>query len=210
MATSPQAPLDLNLGVTGASGTRFAAALLRALASHRSVRSLHLVVSEHVWDNLRAELDRPDASREELERLLLDLPAGAEKVHRHGQTEMAAPIASGSHRSDGMVVLPCSMASLAAIAHGSGTSLIHRAADVTLKQRRPLLLCVRESPYNLIHLENMLRVARAGATIVPLTVTLYNRPGSVQEVIDQFIGRLMDLLGLESDHLARWRGIRAE
>lgn len=206
METSP-APLDLSLGVTGASGARFAAALLRDAAAHPRVGRVRLVISDHAWDNLRAELGRPSAPREELEAALLDVP-GREKIVQHGIGEMAAPISSGSHRSDGMVILPCSMASLAAIAGGSGTSLIHRAADVTLKQRRPLLLCVRESPYNLVHLENMVRAARAGATLVPVTVMLYNRPRSVDEVIDQFVGRVLDLLGLDPPGLTRWEGLR--
>lgn len=197
--------MDLNLGVTGASGARFAAAALRALVAHPGVARVRLVVSEHAWDNLRAETGRPDAGREELEEMLLG--AGGEKVVRYGPRQMAAPISSGSHRSDGMIVLPCSMATLAAIAAGVGTSLIHRAADVTLKQRRPLLLCIRESPYNLVHLENMSRAARAGATIVPVTVMLYNRPASVDDVIGQFVGRVLDLLGLDPADLPRWKGL---
>ncbi|MGD8374515.1 MAG: UbiX family flavin prenyltransferase [Acidobacteriota bacterium] len=201
-------PLDLTLGVTGASGARFAGAVLRDLAAHPDVGTIRLVISEHAWDNLRAELGRPQAAREELEEHLLAVPEGRGKIVRHGKTEMAAPISSGSHRSHGMIVLPCSMASLGAIAQGAGTSLVHRAADVALKQRRPLLLCVRESPYSVIHLENMVRAARAGATIVPITVMLYSRPASVEEVIDQFAARVLDLLGLEGGRLKRWDGLR--
>jgi len=200
------AGLDLNLGITGASGFRFGAAALRALAAHPRVARVRVVISDHAWDNFRAETGEAAASREQIETALFDLGEGAGKAVRYGAREMAAPIASGSHRSDGMVVLPCSMASLAAIAQGSGTTLIHRAADVALKQRRPLLLCVRESPYSDVHLENMARAARAGALIVPVTVMLYARPRSVEEVVDQFVGRVLDLLGLEASGLARWRG----
>jgi 4-hydroxy-3-polyprenylbenzoate decarboxylase len=199
--------LDLNLGVTGASGARLAAAAVRAFGADPQVGRLRVVISEHAWDNLRAELGRPGASREELEEALLGPRGGREKIVRHGAGEMAAPIASGSHRSDGMVVLPCSMASLAAIAQGVGTNLIHRAADVALKQRRPLLLCVRESPYNLVHLDNMVRAARAGATIVPVTLMLYQRPATVEAAIDQFVARVLDLLGLEPAGLVRWSGL---
>ena len=203
MATEPG--LDLNFGVTGASGSRFAAAALRSLCEHPRVDRVRLVVSDHAWDNLRAETGRAGATVAELQESLLG-PA-REKIISYGSRDMAAAISSGSHRSDGMVVLPCSMASLAAIAGGAGTTLIHRAADVTLKQRRPLLLCVRESPYNLVHLENMTRATRAGATIVPITVMLYNRPASVDEVIEQFSGRVLDLLGLPPAGLPRWKGL---
>jgi len=199
---------DLNLGITGASGARFAVAALRALAGDRRVGRVRVVVSEHAWDNLRAELGTPAAARDDLQAHLLGVPAGREKITLYGTGEMAAPISSGSHLSDGMVVLPCSVATLAAIASGVGTNLIHRAADVTLKQRRPLLLCVRESPYSLIHLENMERAARAGASIVPVTVMLYHRPGTVDEVIEQYVGRVLDLLGLGPDGLRRWAGLR--
>ena len=201
---------DLTLGITGASGARFAATALRALAAHPQVGVVRVVLSDPVWDNLRAELGKPDATREELERHLFDIPHGADKIVRHGPREMAAPPASGSHRSDGTLVLPCSMASLAAIANGTGTTLIHRAADVALKQRRPLLLGLRESPYNLVHVENMAKATRAGAILVPVTVMLYQRPASVEEVIDQYVGRVLDLLGLEPGDLPRWRGLHPD
>ena len=95
----------------------------------------------------------------------------------------------------------------ASIANGTSSTLTHRAADVALKQRRPLLLCVRESPYNLVHLENMVRAARAGATIFPVTILPYNRPVSTSDVIEQFVGRMMDLLGLDPPNLPRWKGL---
>lgn len=205
MATD--SPRDLNLGVTGASGARFAASALRALAAHPSVGRVRVVVSEHAWDNLRAELGEPGASRADLEARLFGVPAGAEKIVRYGSGDMAAPISSGSHPSDGMIVLPCSVATLAAIASGVGTNLIHRAADVALKQRRPLLLCVRESPYSPVHLDNMQRAARAGALVVPITVMLYARPASVDDVIEQFVGRVLDLLSLAPPGLPRWAGL---
>ena len=161
----PTRPLDLTLGVTGGSGAGFAAAALRALAGHPRVGQVRLVFSDHVWDNLRAEGGEGDVTRASVDALrerFLAVPEGREKITVYDPRDMAAPISSGSHRSDGMVVLPCSMSSLAAIANGMSSTLIHRAADVTLKQRRKLLLCVRESPYNLVHLENMVRAARAG------------------------------------------------
>ena len=205
MAT--ESGLDLNLGITGASGARFGAVALRALAGHPRVEHLRVVFSDYAWDNLRAETGRIGSDPEALREFFLDVPAGREKIVVYPSRDMAAPISSGSHRSDGMVVLPCSMSSLAAIASGNGSTLIHRAADVALKQRRPLLLCVRESPYNLVHLENMARAARAGATIVPVTVMLYNRPASVDDVIEHFVGRVLDLLGLDPADLPRWTGL---
>lgn len=199
--------LDLTLGVTGGSGTGFAAAALRALAGHPRVGQLRLVFSDHVWDNLRAESGTPEASIDDLRQRFLAVPEGREKISVYGSRDMAAPISSGSHRSDGMVVLPCSMSSLAAIANGTSSTLTHRAADVTLKQCRKLLLCVRESPYNLVHLENMVRVARAGAVIVPVTVLLYQRPSSVDDIIRLFVDRVLDLLGLEPEDMPRWQGL---
>jgi 4-hydroxy-3-polyprenylbenzoate decarboxylase len=204
---STERKLDLTLGVTGASGAGFAAAALRALCGHPRVGVVRLVFSDHVWDNLRAESGRADASSEALREEFLAAPEGRDKIVVHGSREMAAPISSGSHRSDGCVVLPCSMSSLAAIANGTSTTLIHRAADVALKQRRPLILCVRESPYNLIHLENMTRAARAGASVVPLTVALYQRPESVDDIIHANVGRVLDLLGLDPADMPRWKGL---
>ena len=202
-----QRKLDLTLGVTGGSGAGFAAAALAALAAHPEVGTVRTVFSDYVWDNLRAETGEMAATSSDLQARFLAVPVGREKIVVHDVREMAAPISSGSHRSDAMVVLPCSMSSLAAIAAGTSTTLIHRAADVCLKQGRQLVLCVRESPYSLIHVENMARVARAGATIMPVTVTLYNRPTSIDDVIQLFVGRVLDVLGLDVEGLPRWQGL---
>ncbi len=203
----PIRPPDLTLGVTGGSGAGFAAAALRALPGNPQVGQVRLVFSDHVWDNLRAESGESDASVDDLRESFLAVPEGHEKITVYGPRDMAAPISSGSHRSDGMVVLPCSMSSLAAIANGTSSTLTHRAADVTLKQCRKLLLCVRESPYNLVHLENMVRAARAGAVIVPVTVLLYQRPAGVDDIIRLFVCRVLDLLGLDPADMPRWKGL---
>ncbi len=203
----PTRPLDLTLGVTGGSGAGFAAAALRALAGNPRVGQVRLVFSDHVWDNLRAESGESDAGVDALRERFLAVPEGREKITVYDSRDMAAPISSGSHRSDGMVVLPCSMSSLAAIANGMSSTLTHRAADVTLKQGRKLLLCVRESPYNLVHLENMVRAARAGAVIVPVTVLLYQRPTGVDDIIRLFVCRVLDLLGLDPADMPRWKGL---
>lgn len=118
--------------------------------------------------------------------------------------DFTAPVASGSARFDAMVVLPCSMGTLAAIAHGYSGNLIHRAADVTLKERRPLLLAVRETPFNRTHLTNMLAVHDAGATIIPPLPAFYNRPTTVEEMVANFCGRLAEQLGIEVVGLPRW------
>ncbi len=206
-AAGRERKFDLTLGVTGGSGAGFAAAALRALAAHPDVATVRLVLSDYVWDNLRAETGETEATSADLKARFLDVPLGGDKIVVHDVREMAAPISSGSHRSDGMVVLPCSMSSLAAIAAGTSTTLIHRAADVCLKQKRRLLLCVRESPYSLIHVENMARAARAGATIMPVTVTLYNRPTSIDDIIQLFVGRVLDVLGLDITGMPRWQGL---
>jgi len=118
--------------------------------------------------------------------------------------DFTAPVASGSARFDGMVVLPCSMGTLAAIAHGFSGNLIHRAADVTLKERRPLLLAVRETPFNRTHLANMLMVHDAGATIIPPLPAFYNQPTTVRELVVNYCGRLAEQLGIEVNDLPRW------
>lgn len=153
---------------------------------------VHLIVSQAGWLVWDQELGLP---REEL----------LSKAHRcHDQGELAAPPASGSWQHQGMVVCPCSMASLAAIARGLGSNLIHRAADVTLKERRKLVLVTRETPLNSIHLENMLAATRAGAVIMPASPGFYHRPRTLQDLVDQLAGRILDALHIEHDLTARW------
>src|SRR5207247_3855663 len=128
---------------------------------------------------------------------------GAEVVlHRSG--DMAAAISSGSYPTDGMVVVPCSGGTLAAIANGTSANLLHRAAEVTLKERRPLILAFRETPISLVHIENMRRAALAGAVIYPLTPAFYNRPQSLEEIVEHFTARLFDLLRLPHTLGKRW------
>src|SRR5262249_6723387 len=119
--------------------------------------------------------------------------------------DLAAPIASGSYPCDGMAVVPCSMGTLATIAHCVGRNLIHRAADVTLKERRPLVLGIRESPYNLIHIENMRLATVAGAIVVPVTPLFYNRPVQIDEIVEQYAARVLDLLKLPHTIGKRWK-----
>lgn len=125
----------------------------------------------------------------------------------YAKDDFAAPMSSGSSRFDAMLVLPCTMGTLGSIANGVVKNLVHRAADVMLKERKPLLLAVRETPFNRIHLENMLKVQDAGAVICPPMPSFYHHPKSIEEMATFFAGRLADLLGLEVEGLKRWQGI---
>lgn len=178
------------VGVTGASGSIYALRLLNFLAEQKI--ETHVVFSKTgrlVW---RHELDlAPDA---------LGLP-----VHAPG--DFTAPFASGSARFDAMVVAPCSGGCLARIAQGVSVDLIGRAADVMLKERRRLVLVLRESPYSLVHLDNMARVTRAGAVLLPASPHFYARPTSVEAVVDTVVARVLDHLGVDNALVQRWAGL---
>ena len=183
---------NLTLAITGASGAVFAREALRALEADQRVARVHLVASENSLRVLAEELGV--SGRNDLPaRLLGTKPA---KTIQHSDADIGAAIASGSHPSNGMIVLPCSMGTLAAIAHGLANSLIARAADVTLKEGRPLLLCLRETPFNRIHLRNMTLAAEAGATIFPCIPAFYNRPVDTTEMARQFVFRVLAHVGL--------------
>ena len=179
------------LAVSGASGMEYARHLARALGDVPGLE-LHGIVS--------------DAARQVFRHELMSDPAELEVCFHflHEADNFAAPPASGSWEHHGMVVCPCSMASLAAIASGVGTNLIHRAADVTLKERRPLILVPRETPLNEIHLRNMLRAHRAGAVIMPPCPGFYHHPQSIEQLVAQFSGRILEQLGLPHDLYSRW------
>lgn len=179
------------VGVSGASGMPYAVALLEALGRADGVES-HLVVSP----SARAVLVRETGSDPDILRRLAD--------REHDAGDFAAPPSSGSWRHDGMVVCPCSMSTLAAIAAGTGTNLLHRAADVTLKERRPLILAVRETPLSTVHLRNMLTAAEAGATIMPPVPAFYSRPESLRDIVAHFVGRVLDHLAVPHSLVRRW------
>lgn len=181
------------VAITGASGAVYGVRLLRALREAGDVRS-HLVVSPAGWRNIALELG--ETSRE--------VEALADAVH--AVEDVGAAIASGSFRADGMVVAPCSMRTLAAIAHGLGDNLITRAADVMLKERRRLVLLVRESPLNLAHLRNMAAVTEMGGVVCPPVPAFYLRPQTVQDIVDQAVARVLDLLEVNHGLSARWTG----
>jgi len=191
-------PSSWILGISGASGAIFSRRFLHLLVEIDGVDAVHLVVSAAARKVIReeTELDLPDEGAFPLAGFLgREPPAGKVVMHQAGAIE--APISSGSFPVEGMVVLPCSMGTVAAVAHGTGRNLIHRAAEVQLKERRPLLLCFRESPLSLVHLDNLTRAARAGAVPVPLMPPYYLRPRTIDEMVDGFCARLLHTMGLD-------------
>ncbi len=193
--------VELTVAITGASGAVFGRELLRALEADDRVAKVHFVASEN---SLRVVVEELGLSgrNDLLEKLL---GAAPKKTIQHADANIGASIASGSHRSSGMIILPCSMGTLAAIAHGLANSLVARAADVTLKERRPLLLCVRETPFNRIHLRNMTLAAEAGAVIFPVIPTFYNQPTDSDEMARQFVYRVLAHIGLPQTGAFVWK-----
>jgi 4-hydroxy-3-polyprenylbenzoate decarboxylase len=193
--------LNITVAITGASGAIFARELLRALEADDRVSRVHFVASENSLRVLAEELGISGRANL-LEKLLGAAPA---KTIQHSDADIGAPIASGSHPSSGMIVLPCSMGTLAAIALGLANSLIARAADVTLKERRPLILCVRETPFNRIHLRNMTLAAEAGATIFPVIPAFYLKALDSTELARQFAFRVLAHVGLPQPAAYVWK-----
>ena len=192
---------NLTVALTGASGAVFCREALRALESDERVGRVRFVASENSLRVLAEELG-VSGRNDLLEKLLGTLPT---KTVQHSDTDIGAAIASGSHPSSGMIVLPCSMGTLAAIANGLANSLIARAADVTLKERRPLILCVRETPFNRIHLRNMTLAAEAGAVIFPCIPAFYFRPVDSTEMARQFVCRVLAHIGLAQPGAYVWK-----
>lgn len=193
--------VHLTVAITGASGAIFGRELLRALEADERIARVHFVASENSLRVLAEELEL--SGRTGLVEKLLGSPS--KKIIQHTDTDIGAAIASGSHPSSGMIILPCSMGTLAAIAHGLANSLIARAADVTLKERRPLILCVRETPFNKIHLRNMTLAADAGAVIFPVIPSFYNRPIDSTEMARQFVYRVLAHIGLQQPTAYVWK-----
>lgn len=193
--------MNLTVAITGASGVVFGRELLRALESDDRVARVHFVASENSLRVIAEELE-VSGRTDLLVKLLGGEPT---KTIQHADSNIAASIASGSHPSHGMIILPCSMGTLAVIANGLANSLIARAADVTLKERRPLLLCVRETPFNRIHLRNMTLAAEAGAVIFPCIPTFYNKPVDSTEMARQFVYRVLAHIGLPQPGAYVWK-----
>ena len=185
-------PRRIIVGITGATGAIFGVRLLEALGA--AGVETHLVLSR--WGQQTVE--------HETGLSLAQLRERAGVVH--GTANMAATISSGSFRTDGMVIAPCSMRTAAAIAHGIGESLVHRAADVVLKERRRLVLVPRETPLSEVHLENLLKLARMGVTILPPMPAFYSRPRSVDDIVDHIVARVLDQFGIDAAFASRWDG----
>lgn len=191
----------ITLAITGASGAVYAGEMLRALDADERVRKINLVASDSALRVIAEELQL--SGRNQLVEKMLGHPSG--KTEQHPESDVGANIASGSYPTTGMVVLPCSMGTLAGIANGLASNLIERAADVCLKEQRPLILCVRETPFNRIHLRNMQLAADAGATIFPAIPSLYNHPQSTIDMARNFVHRVLAHMGLPQADAYIWQ-----
>jgi 4-hydroxy-3-polyprenylbenzoate decarboxylase len=193
---------NLILAATGASGAIFLREMALALERDRRVTAVNFIASDNALRVLAEEL--AIAGRTQLVRKLLG--AESQKFQECSNADIGARIASGSYPGGAMIVLPCSMGTLARIAHGAAHCLIERAADVCLKERRPLVLCVREAPLNKIHIRNLYRAADAGATIYPLIPAYYNRPATLEEMARQYVERVLAHIGLPQPGAYQWPG----
>src|SRR6202451_2764503 len=194
----------ITVGITGASGAIYAQSVVRLLDADSRVGRVFLVVTEAGLRLIGTELDIIAADGKKLAPLLTGTPA--KKIEYLPNKDIGASIASGSAPVDGMVIIPCSAGALASIATGIASDLLSRSADVCLKERRPLVLCLRETPLNRIHLENMLRVHDAGATIMPAMPAFYYAPKDISEMVEQFAYRVLAQLGLPQEKQYRWKG----
>ena len=194
--------MNLTVAVTGASGSIFGQRLLQRLERDARVNQVNFIASENSLRVMAEELHL--SGRSELVAKLLGKSSA--KVQQLAETDIGAGPASGSYPSAGMIILPCSMGTLAGIANGLASNLIERAADVSLKERRPLILCVRETPFNKIHLRNMSLAADAGAVIFPVIPAFYNRPMNAAEMAEQFVCRVLAHIGLPQPDAYVWKG----
>jgi 4-hydroxy-3-polyprenylbenzoate decarboxylase len=199
--------MELTVAITGASGSIYAHRTLIHLAASGAVERINLIMSDSAQTVARVELgvDLREADGRRINEWL-QFSEDSKLVRFHRLDNLAATPASGSHVQAGMIVVPCSMGTLGAIASGACTNLIHRAADVTLKEGRKLVIVPRETPYNTIHLENMLRLARAGARILPASPAFYHRPQTIEEMVDHLVFRILDQFDVPHSQTTRWTG----
>lgn len=200
MPTQP--PSNLTIATTGASGSIFLKHLLLTVERDERIKTVNFIASDGALRVMAEELGLE--GRAELVRQLIG--GASKKIGQQANADIGANVASGSYPADAMVVIPCSVGTLARIANGMASHLIERAADVCLKEKRPLVLCVRETPLNKIHIRNMYRAADAGATVFPLIPALYNRPTSAEEMAHQFACRVLAHIGLPQPDAYRWKG----
>ncbi|HSZ63314.1 MAG TPA: UbiX family flavin prenyltransferase [Terriglobales bacterium] len=198
----PTPPENLTIATTGASGSIFLKHFLLSAERDPRVKTLNFIASDSGLRVIAEELGIE--GRSDLLRQIIGAPS--EKIQQQSNSDIGANVASGSYPSDAMVVIPCSVGTLGRIANGIASRLIERAADVTLKERRPLVLCIRETPLNKIHLRNMSLAAEAGATIFPLIPTFYNHPPTLEAMAQEFANRVLAHLGLPQENAFRWKG----
>jgi 4-hydroxy-3-polyprenylbenzoate decarboxylase len=195
----------ITVGITGASGSIYAQRLLKHLNDNPEVGRIDLVISQAGVRVVGEELGLKVAGTDP--RVIRELiEKDSDKIIVHSTNDIGASIASGSYLSDAMVIVPCSMSTLAAIACGLTRDLVHRAADVILKENRTLILVPRETPLNAIHLENMLKLARLGVRIVPAMPSFYHFPKTIDDLVEHFTHRLLDHLGVGHQQKTRWEG----
>jgi len=197
----PEIPQNLTIATTGASGAIFTRELLRAVEADSRITTVNFIASDNALRVLAEELN----IRGRIGLVEQLLGGASKKIQQQGNSDIGANVASGSYPTDAMIVLPCSMGKLARIANGLAGNLIERAADVCLKEKRPLVLCVRETPLNKIHIRNMYRAADAGATVYPLIPTFYNLPQSFEEMARQFAYRVLAHIGLRQEGAYEWK-----
>ncbi|HWX94652.1 MAG TPA: UbiX family flavin prenyltransferase [Terriglobales bacterium] len=195
------APQNLTVATTGASGSLFLKHLLLAVERDARIKTVNFIASDSALRVLAEELNLK--GRSNLVGQLLG--RSSRKIHAQSNADIGANVASGSYPSDAMLVIPCSVGTLARIANGIASHLIERAADVTLKERRPLVLCVRETPLNKIHIRNMYRAADAGATVFPLIPAFYNRPATFDTMAREFAYRVLAHIDLPQPDAYRWK-----
>jgi 4-hydroxy-3-polyprenylbenzoate decarboxylase len=194
----------ITVGVTGASGALLAQKALALLEGDGRVARVHLVITETGQRLFAEELGLASGDLKQLPSRILG--RATSKIETLPNKDVGASIASGSYEVDSMLVIPCSMGTLAAIANGTSDDLIARAADVMLKEGRKLVLCVRDTPFNRIHLENMLRAQQAGAVIMPVVPAFYDKPKTIDDLVTQYTCRVLAQIGLPQEKMYRWAG----
>jgi 4-hydroxy-3-polyprenylbenzoate decarboxylase len=197
----------ITIGVTGASGAILAQKTLMLLEDDSRVSRIHLVVTETGQRLFYEELGITSGDLKKLPSRVLG--RNSKKIQAIPNKDVGASIASGSYNVDAMVVIPCTMGCLASIANGMSDDLVARSADVMLKERRRLVLCVRDTPFNRVHLENMLRAQQAGAVIMPVVPAFYFKPQSIDEIVTQYVCRVLAQAGLPQEKMYRWSGSAA-
>lgn len=193
-------PHNLTVASTGASGSEFLRQLLRIVDHDDRVTNVNVIVSDNALRVMAEEIGTK--ARSNLVQELLG--KASKKVELQNNSDIGANVASGSYPADAMIVIPCSAGTLGRIANGYSNALIERAADVCLKQQKPLVLCLRETPLSKIHIRNMYRAADAGATIFPIMPTFYNKPQTVEDMAREFANRVLEHIGLAQDGAYRW------